>query len=67
MKTAIVILSAIVAFLLFDSYMQIKDITKLQERVGTLENNGKHYLHRLNAIQYPEVLGKTKKKKYELQ
>jgi len=37
-------------------------LQELQDRITTLERNYQHLLHRINAIEYPEVLGKTDKK-----
>ena len=33
-----------------------RQLVQMQETIDILKDDGKHYLHRLNAIQYPEVL-----------
>ena len=40
----------------------IQEIEQLENKVTILESNYQHLLHRMNAIEYPEVLGKTDKK-----
>jgi len=36
-------------------------LTKLQEQVEILQDDGKHYLHRLNSMEYWEVLPSKEK------
>jgi len=39
-----------------------RQMVQMQETIDILKDDGKHYLHRLNRIEYPEVLGKPKRK-----
>jgi len=60
----IIILAVIVVMficLIFTEPLKTK-IKSLESKVTILENNYRHLLHRINAIEYPEVLGKENKK-----
>ena len=63
MKSTIVILSVLVALLLFSSFLQTVELIRLQEKVMILEDYKDHFIHMLNVRDYPEVLGISKEKK----
>lgn len=61
MKATIVIVLILTVLLVFSNAVLMRETFRLQERMLIAEDDYKHLLHRLNAIEYPEVLGKSKK------
>jgi len=55
-------LSIIILALIGNTLVTAYKLYKLQYRIEQIESNYQHLLHRLNAIEYPEVLGKENKK-----
>jgi len=58
----ILVLSIIIVALIGNTLVTAYKLYKLQYRIEQIESNYQHLLHRMNAIEYPEVLGKTDKK-----
>jgi len=61
MKVTIVIVLILTVLLVFSNAVLMRETFRLQKRVFIAESNYKHLLHRLNVIEYPEVLGRSKK------
>jgi len=55
-------LSIIIVALIGNTLNTAYKLYKLQYRIERIENNYQHLLHRINAIEYPEVLGKGDRK-----
>ena len=51
-------LSIIIVALIGNTLVTAYKLYKLQYRIEQIESNYQHLLHRMNAIEYPEVLGK---------
>jgi len=54
-------LSMIIVALIGNTMVTAYKLYKLQYRIERIESNYQHLLHRMNAIEYPEVLGKEMK------
>jgi len=55
-------LAVIIPACLILTTILIQEMEQLKNKVTILESNYKHLLHRMNAIEYPEVLGKEDRK-----
>jgi len=55
-------LSMIIVALIGNTLVTAYKLYKLQYRIERIESNYQHLLHRLNTIEYPEVLGKEAQK-----
>jgi len=58
------VVSTLSMFKLHDRVFELElQRLQMQEKIDILKDNGKSYLHRLNCIEYPEVLGKQRTRK----
>jgi len=55
-------LAVIISACLILTTTLIQEMEQLKNKVTILESNYQHLLHRLNTIEYPDVLGKEDKK-----
>ena len=58
MKATIVIVLILTILLVFTNVILVREVYRLRGRIATQEDNYEHLLHRTNAIEYHEVLGK---------
>ena len=58
MKTAVIIALICTVLLLFSNAVLMREVYRLQNKAFIQQDNYKHLLHRINAIEYHEVLGK---------
>jgi len=58
MKITIAIVLILTLILIFSNAVLMREVFRLQQRAAIQEDNYAHLLHRLNAIEYHEVLGK---------
>ena len=60
MKISIVIVLILTLMLVFSNAVLMREVYRLQERMFITEDDYKHLLSRVNAMEYPEVLGRSK-------
>ncbi len=58
MKLTIVLTLLLTALLVFSNAVLMREVYRLQSRMLIAEDDYKHLLHRVNSIEYHEVLGK---------
>jgi len=58
MKLTIVLTLLLTALLVFSNVVLMREVYRLQSRMLIAEDDYKHLLHRVNSIEYHEVLGK---------